>query len=381
MNKVRRILWRTLVFAAVMLATVSCSQWRGIANVPLPGVPGSSGEHYTVYIQMPDVLAVTVNSRVRVVDTYVGTVRAVELKNWIATVTVDIRSDVKLPANATAKIGQTSLLGTQHLELAALPDPSPEPLRNGDTIPLQHSSAYPTTERTLASVAMVLRGGGIEHLEVITTEVNDVLWGNAERIRSFLAKLETFITELNQQREQITRATTEVRDLLAIAAANERTLDRVLTAFPPLVQHFADQQELFADGAEAFGRFSAVTDRTLTAARADIDDNLRLLQRPLRELGRAAPHLPGALEILLTLPFTADGVGKFVRGDYINLSPTFDLTLSTIDNSFLAGTRFSGALRALEQSWGRDPNTMVPDIRFTPNPLTAPGGPLVERSE
>jgi phospholipid/cholesterol/gamma-HCH transport system substrate-binding protein len=38
-------------------------------------------------------------------------------------------------------------------------------------------------------------------------------------------------------------------------------------------------------------------------------------------------------------------------------------------------------LRALEQSWGRDPNTMIPDVRFTPNPHNVPGGPLVERGE
>jgi phospholipid/cholesterol/gamma-HCH transport system substrate-binding protein len=41
----------------------------------------------------------------------------------------------------------------------------------------------------------------------------------------------------------------------------------------------------------------------------------------------------------------------------------------------------SGMLRALEQSWGRDPATMIPDVRFTPNPHNAPGGPLVERGE
>ena len=38
-------------------------------------------------------------------------------------------------------------------------------------------------------------------------------------------------------------------------------------------------------------------------------------------------------------------------------------------------------LRALEQSWGRNPDTMIPDVRYTPNPNDAPGGPLVERGE
>jgi len=60
-----------------------------------------------------------------------------------------------------------------------------------------------------------------------------------------------------------------------------------------------------------------------------------------------------------------------------NLLPT----LSALDNGFLTGTGISGMLRALEQSWGRDPETMIPDVRFTPNPHDAPNGPLVERGE
>jgi phospholipid/cholesterol/gamma-HCH transport system substrate-binding protein len=38
-------------------------------------------------------------------------------------------------------------------------------------------------------------------------------------------------------------------------------------------------------------------------------------------------------------------------------------------------------LRALEQAWGRDPATMIPDVRFTPNAHSVEGGPLVERGE
>ncbi len=39
---------------------------------------------------MPDTLALNVNSRVRVADVYVGRVRSIELKNWVATLTLDL---------------------------------------------------------------------------------------------------------------------------------------------------------------------------------------------------------------------------------------------------------------------------------------------------
>ncbi|MGV0871337.1 MCE family protein [Mycolicibacterium sp. XJ879] len=380
-RRVSTLIRRAVALGAIALVVSSCGSWKGIANVPLPGGPGTGGNAWTVYVQMPDTLALNVNSRVRVADVYVGRVRAIELNNWVATLTLDLEPSVELPKNALAKIGQTSLLGSQHVELEPPPDPSSEPLRDGDTIPLQNASAYPTTERVLASIATILRGGGVQNLEVIQTEINNVLTGRADQIREFLNKLDTFTDELNQQRQDITRAIDSTDRLLAIVAQRNNTLDRVLTEFPPLIKHFAETRDLFADAVEAVGRISVAADESLGPASDDLNTNLANLQRPLRELGKASPYLLGALKLMLTAPFSIENVPKVVRGDYLNVSLMVDLTLSALDNGVLTGTGISGMLRALEQSWGRDPATMIPDVRFTPNPHNAPGGPLVERHE
>ena len=374
---------RTVALAAAGLMLSGCGQWRGIANVPLPGGPGTQSGHSTIYIQMPETLALNANSRVRVADVFVGRVRKIELKNWTPLLTVDLEPGVELPQNAVARIGQTSLLGSQHVELDEPEDedPSPEPLRNGDTIPLERSSAFPTIERTLASISGILTGGGIPNIEVITSEVNAILTGRSGEIREFLNRLDTFTFELNQQRQDIVRAIDSTDRLLSIVADRNDTLDRVLTEFPPLIQHFADTRDLFADAVTALGRLSATADETLSNTNANLNTNLKNLQRPLRELGKATPYLVGALKLLLTVPFNIENIPKAIRGDYINVSVTIDLTLSAIDNGFLSGTGISGMLRALEQAWGRDPATMIPDVRFTPNPHNAPGGPLVERGE
>ena len=167
----RHRVWQALAFLTATVVLTSCGHWRGIANVSLPGGPGSGKGSYTIYVQMPNSLALNGNSRVLVADVFVGTVRSIDLKNWVATLTVDLEKSVKLPKNATAKIGQTSLLGSQHVELAAPLNPSPQLLKNGDTIALTNASAYPSTEQTLASLAMVLRGGGLANLEVLQNEV------------------------------------------------------------------------------------------------------------------------------------------------------------------------------------------------------------------
>jgi phospholipid/cholesterol/gamma-HCH transport system substrate-binding protein len=369
---IRQRVRQALALATAVVVLTSCGSWHGIANVPLPGGPDSGAGSYTVYVQMPNTLALNGNSRVLVADVFVGTVRAITLKNWVATLTVGLEKGVRLPKNAIAKIGQTSLLGSQHVELAAPPDPAAEPLKAGDTIQLTNSSAYPSTEQTLASLAMVLRGGGLPNLEVIQNEVYDILNGRAQQIRDFLGKLSTFSRDLNQQSDDITQAINSTDQLLSYVATRADTLDQVLTEFPPLVKHFADERDLFANTVDAVGRLSNVTDQTLSASRGNLHQDLQDLQRPLKQLGRASPYLVDALVLLLSPPFAIDSVPKIVRGDYINVSGALDLTLSAVDNAVLTGTGFSGALRALEQSWGRDLATMVPDIRFTPNPADAP---------
>ncbi|SOX51647.1 virulence factor Mce family protein, partial [Mycobacterium ahvazicum] len=377
---IRRRAWQGMVLLVIAMVLSSCG-WRGISNVAIPGGPGDGPGSYTIYVQVPDTLAINGNSKVMVADVFVGSIKKIELKNWVATLTLGVKSSVKLPKNAIARIGQTSLLGSQHVELAAPPNPSSELLRNGDTIPLKNSSSYPTTEQTLASLSLILRGGGIPNLEVLQNEVYDIFHGRGEQIRSFIGKLDTFTAQLNQQRDDITHAIDSTNRLLVYVGGRSDVLDRVLTDIPPLIKHFADTRNLLINAVDSVGRLSGAADQYLSAARGPLHTDLQALQCPLKELGRSSPYLIGALKLILTQPFDIDTVPKMFRGDYVNISLTLDVTYSSVDNAFLTGTGLSGALRALEQSFGRDPETMIPDVRYTPNPNDAPGGPLVERGD
>jgi phospholipid/cholesterol/gamma-HCH transport system substrate-binding protein len=376
---IRHRAWQGLALLMGALVLSSCG-WRGISNITIPGGPGTGAGSYTLYLQVPDTLAINGNSRVMVADVYVGSIKAIQLKNWIATLTLGLDKSVKLPKNATAKIAQTSLLGSQHVELAAPPNPSPQLLKDGDTIPLKNSSAFPTTEQTLASLALILRGGGIPNLEALQNEVYNIFNGRGDQIRAFLGKLDTFTDQLNQQRDDITHAIDSTNRLLVYVGQRNDVIDRVLTDIPPLIKHFADTKNLLINAVDALGRLSIAVEH-LEPVRPALHTDLQRLQCPLRELGRASPDLIGALKLILTEPFDIDTVPKLVRGDYTNVSVTIDVTYSSVDNAFLTGTGLSGALRALEQSFGRDPQTMIPDVRYTPNPNDAPGGPLVERAD
>jgi phospholipid/cholesterol/gamma-HCH transport system substrate-binding protein len=401
-SKVRHRTWQGLVFAVAAMVLSACGGWHGISNVELPGGPGGGSGSYTVYVQMPDTLAINGNSKVMVADVFVGSIRNIQLcttkshdracdvtrravggSDWMATLTLGVDKKVKLPKNATAKIGQTSLLGSQHIELAAPPDPSSQLLKNEDTIAVKNSSAFPSTEQTLASLAMVVRGGGLPNLEVLQNEVSKILTGRGPQIRAFLGKLDTFTRQLNEQRDDITHAIDSTNRLLAVIGNRSDVLDRALTEFPPLIKFLSgpEYQKHLIDAVESVGALSQAAALYLGEARAPLHQNLQLLQCPLKELGKASPDLLGTLKVLFTAPFDLDTAPNLIRGDFMNSSLEIDTTLSAVDNAFLTGTGFSGALRALEQSYGRDPATMIPDVRYTPNPNDAPGGPLVERAD
>src|ERR1700722_677005 len=281
-SKVRHRTWQGLVFAVAAMVLSSCG-WRGISNVELPGGPGGGGGGYKVYVQMPDTLAINGNSKVMVADVFVGSIRNIELctpktndeacnatrratgqSDWIATLTLGLDKNVKLPKNVTAKIGQTSLLGSQHIELAAPADPSSQMLKNGNTIPLKNSSAFPSTEQTLASLAMVVRGGGLPNLEVLQNEVSKILTGRGPQIRAFLGKLDTFTRQLNEQRDDITHAIDSTNRLLAVIAPRSDALDRALTEFPPLIKHFAEKQQLLIDATDSVGRLGQAANQYLS---------------------------------------------------------------------------------------------------------------------
>ena len=57
------------------------------------------------------------NSPVMIDDVVVGSVGTMTLNGWHAKVDVFIKPDVVVPGNAVATIGQTSLLGSVHLQL------------------------------------------------------------------------------------------------------------------------------------------------------------------------------------------------------------------------------------------------------------------------
>jgi phospholipid/cholesterol/gamma-HCH transport system substrate-binding protein len=359
--------------AALILACLSAipgCEWRGLNSLRLPGTEGTGDGSYTIQAQLPDVVVIQQNTRVRVADVNVGNVTKIEVQDWHALVTMRINGDVHLPANSTAKVGQTSLLGSMHIELAPPTDEPPQgELKNGSVIPLSSASTYPTTEQTLASVSILLNGGGLGQLQEINQAFAKALDGRENDLRSLLNQLDTFISQLNAQTDDIIAATEHLNALAGQVAAKDQTVDKALTTIPQALAVLSDSRTKLANAIDALGKFSAIATSTVNQTKESFVDNLRNIAPVLRELANAGPALTKGLDFLSTYPWVKSTVANWFRGDFANITLVIDLTLSRIDSSLFTGTRWEGNLTELELQWGRTIGQM-------PSPYTA-GNPLI----
>lgn len=364
-----------LVIALAVAAVSGCGALRnfhGANSLPLPGRVGVGAGSYTIQAQMPDVQNLKENSRVQFNDVLIGNVTKVERQGWHALVTMSIEPDADLPANATVSVGQTSLLGTLHVELATPPGVEAKgKLHNGSLIPLSSASAYPSTEQTLGAVSLVLNGGGLGQLQDITQTLSTAFTGREKDLRSLITQLDKFTAYLNDQKDDIVAALDSLNNLVGQVAEQKPVLDKALKTIPGALDVLKDERGKIADAL----RFGPKTGDLAADVLAATQDNL------IKELGDLGPveksladsglALTRGLDYLTVPLFSKPPVAKWIRGDYGNISAIFDLTLSRLDSGLFTGSRWEGNLTELELQWGRTLGVM-PSPYTARNPLVAP---------
>jgi phospholipid/cholesterol/gamma-HCH transport system substrate-binding protein len=361
-----------LVATLAVVSVSGCAQWHGANSLPLPGTEGHGPGAYTIQAQLPDIDNLERNSRVRVGDVTVGTVTKIERQDWHALLTMAINGDVHLPANAKATVGQTSLLGSLHVELAPPTGvPAEGTLHEGSLIPLSSGAMYPSTEQTLAAVSLVLNGGGLGQLQDIDQALSTAFAGREDDLRSLITQLDEFVGFLDDQTGDIIAATTSLNALVGQFADQKPVIDKALKTLPDALAVLRDQRGHLADALDQLGRFSALAADSANQTKENLVKELKDVGPVLESLANAGPALTRSLSFFATFPWPKETLAKWVRGDYANLTAVIDLTLSRFDSSLFTGTRFEGDLTKLELQWGRTIGQM-PSPYTAGNPLTAP---------
>lgn len=372
MTPVRHLSRLTTALVCTALTLSGCT-WGGLNTLSLPGTQGGGPGAFDIQVQLPDVNNIQENSRVRVGDVNVGTVTKIERQDWHALLTLRLNGDVQLPANSTAAVGQTSLLGSLHVELAPPTDTAPSGrLHAGSLIPLSAGSEYPSTEQTLAAASMLLNGGGVGQVQDITTALSTAFGGGrADQLRTLITQLNTFTANVSGQTEDIIAATDSLNRLVDQFARQRPVLDKAFDTIPRALKVLNDERDNLIEAVDQLGKFSALAADSVHQSKEALIQNLKNLGPVLKSLADAGPALTRSLSLFTAYPFGKETLTNWFRGDFANISVIVDLTLSRLDASLFTGTRWEGDLTELEMQWGRTIG-QLPSPYTGANPLLAP---------
>jgi phospholipid/cholesterol/gamma-HCH transport system substrate-binding protein len=306
-----------------------------VYEMPLPGGADLGENPYTVTVYFDDVLDLVPQSAVKVDEVTVGKVEDISLRGYTARVTLSLHNNVRLPDNAVAQIRQTSLLGEKFVSLSA-PPPSVATgtLGQGDTIPLARSGRNPEVEEVLGALSMLLNGGGVAQLKTINVELNNILQGREQGIRSLLGQLDTFMGQINANKDAIVQAIESLNRLAKSTRQQTSSIKAALDRMPRALDSLDHQRDNLIKMLDALGRLSDVGTRVIRASEENTVSSLRSLAPILSQLADAGQALPKSLQVFLTYPFVDAVVGttpaearNLHQGDYTNLSAKLDLDL------------------------------------------------------
>jgi phospholipid/cholesterol/gamma-HCH transport system substrate-binding protein len=332
---------RLIAALATAVLTLTGCGFHGLYGTHLPGGADVGGHPYSVTIYFSDVLDLVPQSAVKVNDVAVGRVDSVALSGahdnsgsartngWTAKVTVTVNGDVQLPDNARAVIKQTSLLGEKYVDLEQpLDKASATDLKTGDTIPITRTGSAPEVEEVLGALSLLLNGGGLQQIKVITTELNKALSGHEDAIRDLVTQLNTFVGTLDDQKQQIFNALDSVNRLAVTLNDNKQKIVAALDTFPQALQILKDDRSKLTTMLTSLAKLGTVATDVINKTQKNFVSALKSLSPAVEQLTAAGGNLTKALKIAGTFPFPLGNTLQAVRGDYANLHLFLDLNLS-----------------------------------------------------
>jgi phospholipid/cholesterol/gamma-HCH transport system substrate-binding protein len=321
-------------------------QYGGLNSLSMPGTAGHGGGAYSITVDLPDVATLPQNSPVMVDDVTVGSVAGIQAMqrsdgSFYAAVKLALDENVVLPANSTATVAQTSLLGSMHIDLARPKDkPAVGRLTDGSKISESHTGRYPTTEEVLSALGVVVNKGNVGALEEITDETYQAVAGRQDQFVDLVPRLAELTAGLNRQVNDIIDAVDGLNRFSATLAHDRDNLGRALDTLPEAIRVLNKNREHIVEAFNALKKLAMVTSRVLAKTKVDFAEDLKGLYSVVKALNDNRSEFVTSLQLLHTFPFPNFGIKQSVRGDYLNVFTTYDLTLRRIGETFFTTAYF-----------------------------------------
>ncbi|WP_084161084.1 MCE family protein [Nocardia sp. BMG51109] len=373
---------RTIVAAAVAAVTAGATGGCAVTveNLPMPK-PGIGAPGYTIHASFRDALNLPDHAHVRIGGTDIGTVTGITSTNFIADVEMLIRQDIPLPRGTTAELRQATPLGDMSvaMTLPATPEAGP-PLRDGDTIGIDHTGTAASVEQLMMSVSMLINGGGINQAAQLTSQMNLMFAGRGPQLSHLLTEMTSVIEALNKRTGDIDATLQGLNTLSGELARRKAELGAAADTFPQLLGLVNENNQRIVElTTKVSTTMAALGDFTDTSGPQFLNlfDSIRKLMSGFTEMGDNLTQALGNLHEMypgVMASLRGPGLAVMARVSYLSVGALTDPTGSRWPEIGDVPAFIGSLVQVFERVFGR---VISPPRPMPAAPPAPPGAPAV----
>ncbi|CAA0110689.1 Lipoprotein LprN [Mycolicibacterium vanbaalenii] len=236
---------------ALALATcvsISGCATDGLASLPLPA-PGGGSDGFMLTAVFSNALNLPAMAKVRLAGADIGQLESMEAHNYTAVTTLRIRDGVQLPQGSTAELRSATPLGDVFVSIrppGAVPAGTPL-LGDGDTIPIESTTAAATVESVLSSAAILVNGGAVRNFTNVINGLGRATGDQGQAFGDLIRKTNHTLGTLNNRSDQIATSLTETSRLVEQLEAKNDDLGELMEQAGPATETLAAHTNEIAD--------------------------------------------------------------------------------------------------------------------------------------
>lgn len=188
-------------------------------------------------------------AKVRLAGADIGQLESMEARNYSAVTTLRIREGVQLPQGSTAELRSATPLGDVFVSIRppdAVPAGTPL-LGDGDTIPIESTTAAATVESVLSSAAILVNGGAVRNFTNIINGLGRATGDQGQAFGDLIRKTNHTLGTLNNRSDQIATSLTETSRLVEQLEAKNDILGELMEQAGPATETLAAHTNEIAD--------------------------------------------------------------------------------------------------------------------------------------
>jgi phospholipid/cholesterol/gamma-HCH transport system substrate-binding protein len=280
----------------------------------------SSASPRTASAVFSDVEDLGNGAQVQLADVPVGSVTSITLDGDQAKVTMDLSKSARIPANVTAALDYTTLLGDQFIDIEV---PKNEVGPAGADVPQLANGAVIRRTAIVPSIEQLVQSGAEVFGAVSTTELEQIIAAGGEgfndqeaSLRALLTDFTTVATGYAQHTNEITSAVDGLDQLTSTLAPDSSANAAALTTLSDTVAILAQNSAQFETLLQSIDNLSVVGRGYLETYYPEIVAQLQTLQAVTAQLSQNQVSLVGILD---ELPENNAALPSSVRGGYVQV--------------------------------------------------------------